>query len=44
LGISGVKHPSNFNGYYDGRARSPLLSVTALERSEIESLLAGIRN
>ena len=44
LGISGVKHACDFNGYYGGRARSPLLPVTALERSEIESLLAGIRN
>jgi 4-hydroxy-2-oxoglutarate aldolase len=44
LGISGVKHACDFNGYYGGRARSPLLPVTAQERSEIESLLAGIRN
>jgi dihydrodipicolinate synthase/N-acetylneuraminate lyase len=44
LGISGVKHACDFNGYYGGRARSPLLPITALERSEIESLLGGIRN
>jgi 4-hydroxy-2-oxoglutarate aldolase len=44
LGISGIKHACDFNGYYGGRARSPLLSATAQERSEIESLLAGIRN
>ena len=44
LGISGVKYACDFNGYYGGRARSPLLPVTAQERSEIESLLAGIRN
>ena len=44
LGISGVKHACDFNGYYGGRARSPLLPVNAQERSEIESLLAGIRN
>jgi dihydrodipicolinate synthase/N-acetylneuraminate lyase len=44
LGISGVKHACDFNGYYGGRARAPLLSVTAAEKAEIEGLLAGIRN
>jgi 4-hydroxy-2-oxoglutarate aldolase len=44
LGISGVKYACDFNGYYGGRARSPLLPVTAQERAEIEALLAGIRN
>jgi dihydrodipicolinate synthase/N-acetylneuraminate lyase len=44
LGISGVKHACDFNGYYGGRARSPLLPVSAEEKSEIEALLAGIRN
>jgi 4-hydroxy-2-oxoglutarate aldolase len=44
LGISGVKYACDFNGYYGGRARSPLLPVSAAERAEIEGLLAGIRN
>ena len=44
LGISGVKHACDFNGYYGGRARSPLLPVSATEKAEIETLLAGIRN
>jgi dihydrodipicolinate synthase/N-acetylneuraminate lyase len=44
LGISGLKHACDFNGYYGGRARSPLLPVTAQEKGEIEALLAGIRN
>jgi dihydrodipicolinate synthase/N-acetylneuraminate lyase len=44
LGISGVKHACDFNGYYGGRARSPLLPVNAQEKTEIEALLAGIRN
>jgi dihydrodipicolinate synthase/N-acetylneuraminate lyase len=44
LGISGVKHACDFNGYYGGRARAPLLPVTAAEKAEIEGLLAGIRN
>jgi dihydrodipicolinate synthase/N-acetylneuraminate lyase len=44
LGISGVKYACDFNGYYGGRARLPLLPVTAEEKREIELLLAGIRN
>jgi len=44
LGISGVKYACDFNGYYGGRARSPLLPLTAEEKTEIERLLAGIRN
>ena len=44
LGISGIKYACDFNGYYGGRARAPLLPVSAAERAEIEVLLAGIRN
>ena len=44
LGISGLKYACDFNGYYGGRARAPLLPVTATEKAEIEGLLAGIRN
>jgi dihydrodipicolinate synthase/N-acetylneuraminate lyase len=44
LGISGVKHACDYNGYYGGRARAPLLPVTGAEKAEIEGLLAGIRN
>jgi 4-hydroxy-2-oxoglutarate aldolase len=44
LGISGVKAACDFNGYYGGRARAPLIPVTAEQRAEIESLLAKIRN
>ena len=44
LGISGVKYACDFNGYFGGRARSPLLPITAQEKTEIEQLLAGIRN
>ena len=44
LGINGVKYACDFNGYYGGRARSPLLGVSADEKAEIEGLLAGIRN
>jgi dihydrodipicolinate synthase/N-acetylneuraminate lyase len=44
LGISGVKYACDFNGYYGGRARAPLLPVSAAEKAEIEGLLAGTRN
>ena len=44
LGVSGVKYACDFNGYYGGRPRAPLLSVSADERAEIESLLAEMRN
>lgn len=44
LGISGVKAACDFNGYFGGRARSPLLPVTAPEKAEVEVLLTSIRN
>jgi dihydrodipicolinate synthase/N-acetylneuraminate lyase len=43
LGISGVKYACDFNGYFGGRARTPLLGITATEKAEIEGLLAGTR-
>lgn len=44
LGISGVKYACDFNGYYGGKARSPLPALTAAEKAEIEMLLRDIRN
>jgi dihydrodipicolinate synthase/N-acetylneuraminate lyase len=44
LGIAGVKYACDFNGYYGGKARLPLIGLTAAERSEIEGLLRQIRN
>jgi dihydrodipicolinate synthase/N-acetylneuraminate lyase len=44
LGINGVKAACDFNGYYGGRARAPLIPITADERAEVEALLANIRN
>jgi dihydrodipicolinate synthase/N-acetylneuraminate lyase len=44
LGISGTKYACDFNGYFGGRTRSPLLGVTAAEKAEIEVLLSGTRN
>jgi len=44
LGIAGVKYACDFNGYYGGRARMPLLGLTEADRSGIEGLLQQIRN
>jgi dihydrodipicolinate synthase/N-acetylneuraminate lyase len=44
MGISGVKYACDFNGYYGGRPRAPLLGLTAEEKAEVEGLLAGMRN
>ena len=44
LGIPGVKHAMDFNGYYGGPARLPLLPLTAEQKAEVERLLADIRN
>jgi len=44
LGVPGIKYACDFNGYYGGKARSPLLPVSAETRAEIERLLAQIRN
>lgn len=44
LGIAGIKYGCDFNGYYGGKPRLPLLPLTADEKSEVETLLAGIRN
>ncbi len=44
LGIAGVKYGMDFNGYYGGTPRLPLLPVNAETRREIESLLAEVRN
>jgi 4-hydroxy-2-oxoglutarate aldolase len=44
LGIAGVKYACDFNGFYGGRARAPLLPVGAEQKAEIERVLAEIRN
>jgi 4-hydroxy-2-oxoglutarate aldolase len=44
LGIPGVKYGMDFNGYFGGPARQPLLPLTGEVRDEIERLLADVRN
>ncbi len=44
LGIPGLKHALDLNGYFGGPVRLPLLPVTADVKSEVEQLMADIRN
>ena len=44
LGVPGLKHALDFNGYYGGPPRLPLLPPTAEVKAEIERLLEYIRN
>jgi dihydrodipicolinate synthase/N-acetylneuraminate lyase len=44
LGISGMKHAMDLNGYFGGPVRLPLLPLTADLRTEVEQLMADIRN
>jgi dihydrodipicolinate synthase/N-acetylneuraminate lyase len=44
FGIPGVKYGMDFNGYFGGAPRLPLLPLTGEEKSEIERLLADVRN
>lgn len=44
LGIPGIKHGMDFNGYFGGPARLPLLPLTGEVKREVEELLADIRN
>jgi 4-hydroxy-2-oxoglutarate aldolase len=43
-GIPGVKYGMDINGYYGGPSRLPLLPLTREIKSEVERLLADIRN
>jgi 4-hydroxy-2-oxoglutarate aldolase len=44
LGIPGLKHGIDYNGYFGGPSRLPLLPLTADAKAEIVRLLADIRN
>ena len=44
LGVPGFKHGMDFNGYYGGPSRLPFLPLIAETKSEIERLIADIRN
>jgi 4-hydroxy-2-oxoglutarate aldolase len=44
LSIPGVKYAMDYNGYFGGPVRLPLLPLTSEKKEEVERLLAGIRN
>lgn len=43
LGVPGLKFACDLNGYYGGRARLPLLPLTADQQQEVTRLMADIR-
>ncbi len=43
-GIAALKYGCDFNGYFGGRPRLPLLPLTAVERREMEVKLESLRN
>jgi dihydrodipicolinate synthase/N-acetylneuraminate lyase len=44
LSIPGVKYAMDYNGFFGGTVRLPLLPLTADKKAEVEGLLEGIRN
>lgn len=44
LGIAAVKYACDFNGYFGGSVRAPLLALSSAEKTEIEHMLTEIRN
>jgi 4-hydroxy-2-oxoglutarate aldolase len=44
LGISALKYALDWNGYYGGPARLPLLPLTAELKAEVEQLMVDLRN
>jgi 4-hydroxy-2-oxoglutarate aldolase len=44
LGIPGVKHSMDLNGYYGGLSRLPFLPLSGEQKAEIEKLMAGIKS
>jgi dihydrodipicolinate synthase/N-acetylneuraminate lyase len=44
LSVPGLKYAMDFNGYYGGPPRLPLLPLTADLKNEVERLLADVRN
>jgi 4-hydroxy-2-oxoglutarate aldolase len=44
IGVPGIKYACDWNGYFGGNARSPLLPLTADVKTQIEQALGRIRN
>jgi 4-hydroxy-2-oxoglutarate aldolase len=43
-GIAAMKHACDFNGYFGGRPRLPLIALTAQQQVAIERQMSGLRN
>jgi 4-hydroxy-2-oxoglutarate aldolase len=44
MGIAGVKYAMDYNGYFGGGVRLPLLPLTGNAKLEVEQVLSDIRN
>jgi len=44
IGVAGIKFGCDLNGYFGGLPRLPLLPLSGEDRTQIESLLQGLRN
>jgi dihydrodipicolinate synthase/N-acetylneuraminate lyase len=44
FGIPGIKYAMDFNGYFGGSARLPLLPLTGEKKEQIEQALVEVRN
>jgi len=44
MGLAGIKYACDFNGYYGGHPRAPILPLSAEQKAEVEGLLVEIRN
>ena len=44
LGIPGIKHACDLNGYYGGRSRLPLLPLDSGQQAEVARLMSVLRN
>ncbi|MDQ2834395.1 MAG: dihydrodipicolinate synthase family protein [Acidobacteriota bacterium] len=44
LGVAGVKFGCDLNGYFGGRPRLPLLTLSGEERETVERLMQGLNN
>jgi dihydrodipicolinate synthase/N-acetylneuraminate lyase len=44
LSVAGVKYAMDYNGFFGGMVRLPLLPLTAEKKAEVEQLLENIRN
>lgn len=44
LGVPGIKHACDLNGYYGGRPRLPLLPLNAEQQAEVARLMSDLRN